>query len=393
MTKAAYEIAQDIDLFRCPNIAVDLQVDPNTLLFLSDLTVRVRLSPRIPVSRAGRRGLPQKKGQGPWQREGRSATSGSRGRSGPPPNGSSARGSPRRAASRALGRSPASISDEAKRNRTVAKGPGKGERVEAAPEDACARLQARPWTCNGCRLRRYHCSKGFKCEHSATRAQALADGLLSEARRGVNAKEYDFERAMELVRSDVARGLSPAQIAQGRASEFRAHPSTIYRWIAAGYAGMSNAQLRRKVDYKPRKEPAQARPTSHGPDRSYKAFSALPEEERARACEMDAVIGKAADSQCILTLYLRPCKVQAYLLLPEKTSSAVAAALDMLEKALGKELFQRLFGLILTDNGTEFSDTGPSSARPSTGRPDAESTAATRASPSRRAGASETTSN
>ena len=34
-----------------------------------------------------------------------------------------------------------------------------------------------------------------------------------------------------------------------------------------------------------------------------------------------------------------------------------AAALDMLEKALGKERFQRLFGLILTDNGTEFSDT------------------------------------
>lgn len=209
----------------------------------------------------------------------------------------------------------------------------------------------------GCRLRRYHCSKKWKCEYSAARAQALADGLLSEACRAVNAKEYDFERAMALIRSDVARGLSPAQISQGRASEFGAHPSTIYRWIANGYAGMSNAELRRKVGYKPRKERAPARPASHGPERSYRAFSALPGEKRTRACETDTVVGLSKDSQCVLTLYARPCEVQICPLLPEKTSSAVAAALDMLEKAIRKPLFQRMFGLILTDNGTEFSDT------------------------------------
>lgn len=72
---------------------------------------------------------------------------------------------------------------------------------------------------------------------------------------------------------------------------------------------------------------------------------------------MDAVIGLSRYSQCVLTLYLRPCKVQICLLLPDSMSSAVAAALDMLEKAFGKELFQRLFGLFLTNNGAEFSDT------------------------------------
>lgn len=263
-----------------------------------------------------------------------------------------------RGVARDLGRSPASVSDEVRRNRTVAKGPGKGERAGEVPEDACARLQAWPWTCNGCQHRRYGCGKALRCEYSAARAQALADGLLSEARRGANKKEYDFGRAMALIRSDVARGLSPAQIAQGRASELKAHPSTICRWVAAGYAGMSDAELRRKVGYKPRKEPARAKPTSHGPERSYKAFSALPEEERARAAEMDTVVGLSKDSRCVLTLYLRPCKVQVCLLLPEKTPSAVAAALDMLERAIGKPLFQRLLGLVLTDNGTEFSDTG-----------------------------------
>lgn len=261
-----------------------------------------------------------------------------------------------RGAARDLGRSPASISDEVKRNRTIAKGPGKGERVDQVPEDACARLQAWPWTCNGCQHRRYSCGKALRCEYSAARAQALADNLLSEARRGVNAKEYDFERTMTLIRSDVARGLSPAQIAYGHAEEFKVHPTTIYRWIANGYAGMSNAELRRKVGYRPRRKSAEAKPTSHGPGRSYETFSALPEEERAQTCEMDCVIGLSSDAQCMLTLYLRPCKMQACLLLPEKSSSAVAAALDMLETALGKETFRRLFGLILTDNGAEFSD-------------------------------------
>ena len=40
-----------------------------------------------------------------------------------------------RSMARDLGRSPASITDEVKRNRTIAKGPGKGERVEDAPEE------------------------------------------------------------------------------------------------------------------------------------------------------------------------------------------------------------------------------------------------------------------
>ncbi len=235
-----------------------------------------------------------------------------------------------RSMARDLGRSPASITDEVKRNRTIAKGPGKGERVEDAPEDACVRLTAWPWTCNGRKLRRYHCSKRFKCEYSAARAQALADGLSSEARKGVNKKEYDFERAMATIRSDVARGLSPAQIAHGRACEFKVHPTTIYRWIAAGYAGMSNAELRRKVGYKPRKGSAGAKPAPHGPERSYRAFSALPEEERARAVEMDTVIGLSRDSQCILTLYARPCKVQICLLLPRRSWGARGGAREAL---------------------------------------------------------------
>ena len=195
---------------------------------------------------------------------------------------------PARAMARDLGRSQSSVADEVRRNRTVTRGPGKGSRVESVPEGACARLRGWPHVCNGRDKRRYHCSMPFRCEYSAARAQLLADGELSAARRGVDRTEEEFESIAAKIRADLARGLSPAQIADARSSEFRAAPSTIYRWIERGYAGMSNMDLRRKVGYRPRRR--------------------------------------------------------------------AAAALDVLEAAVGKRAFQRMFGLILTDNGAEFSD-------------------------------------
>ena len=71
---------------------------------------------------------------------------------------------------------------------------------------------------------------------------------------------------------------------------------------------------------------------------------------------MDAVIGRASDRQCVLTLYLRCCRAQLCLLLPERSSSAAAAALDVPEAAVGGAAFRRMLGLILADNGAEFSD-------------------------------------
>ena len=254
-----------------------------------------------------------------------------------------------------LGRSVSSVCAEVKVNRTVTKGPGKGERVESVPEDACPRLLVWPHVCNGCKYRRYHCTKKWKCEYSAARAQSLSEELLVSARRGFNRDRDEFEHIMNIVRFDVGRGLSPAQIAFAHATEFSVHPTTIYRWIEAGYAGMSNMDLLRKVGYKKRKE-NKGKTTPHGPERSYAAFMQLDKENRASVCEMDTVIGKKNDSQCLLTLYLRPYKLQLAVLLPEKSSSAVIAALDMLEKAIGKSAFQLFFGLVLTDNGTEFAD-------------------------------------
>ncbi len=77
-------------------------------------------------------------------------------------------------------------------------------------------------------------------------------------------------------------------------------PSTIYRWVSAGYDGMTNMELRRKVGYRPRKRAAGRAATRHSARRSYAAFLALGEDACAAAWEMDTVEGAREDSACLL---------------------------------------------------------------------------------------------
>lgn len=261
-----------------------------------------------------------------------------------------------RSMARDLGRAPSSITDEIKRNRTIFKGPGKGEQVHEVPLNVCPKLSCWPYVCNGCNKYHYGCNRDWRCEYNPYRAQMIAEQALVESRRGINAQEEDFEKTISIIRADLSRGLSPEQICMGRAYELKVSPSTIYRWIAKGYAGMSNLDLRRKVGYKPRRKRVEVVSTRHGDERSYQAFLELSEEERAAVTEMDTVLGCKGDSQCILTLYLRPLKLQLCLLLEDKTQRSVTSVLDMLEGVLGTKLFHQMFGTILTDNGTEFAN-------------------------------------
>lgn len=257
---------------------------------------------------------------------------------------------------RSIGRSPAAVTAEVRAHRTWKDGERRGEAVAQEAEGVtCSRLKGWPWTCNGCMAYRKACGRRQRMEYKAALAQAASEKARSESRRGINRREEDFERIAFAIRSDILDGKSPEQVCMAN-PHLNLAPSTLYRWAERGYFSMSPMDFRRKVGYKPRKERSGPRPTSHGAERSYAAFCALPGEVRGRACEMDTVIGRVRDSQCLLTLFLRACKAQPALLLPRKAPGAVAAALDSLERALGKEAFRRLFGIILTDNGPEFAD-------------------------------------
>jgi len=189
-------------------------------------------------------------------------------------------------------------------------------------------------------------------------AQRAADAELSEAREGVDETEAGFQGKVATIKDGLDRGLSPEQIVS-TSPGLGVSKSTVYAWIDRGYAGMSNMDLRRKVSYKPRSRKVPRRDTSHSGRRSYDAFRGLGEDVRASARKMDTVVGTKDDTQCLLTLYHRPTSFQLSLPFRDQTSPSVLSGLGLVERALGsKDAMRRAFGVVLTDNGSEFADEG-----------------------------------
>ena len=78
----------------------------------------------------------------------------------------------------------------------------------------------------------------------------------------------------------------------------------------------------------------------------------------ASIVEMDTVIGTSGGKggKCFLTLLFRTFNFMLIYLLPYKKVQYVNEVFQDLKRTLGDFEFSRLFEVILTDNGTEFSD-------------------------------------
>lgn len=225
-----------------------------------------------------------------------------------------------------------------------------------ADQVACDVLVRAPWVCNGCRKNRYGCRRQNRYVYDANVAQKASDERRSDSRRGIDMGPERAEAALARIRDGLSRGLSPYEMSVLYEDVIGVHRSTIYRWVEAGYGGLTNLELERKVGFKPRRKKAPRRATPHSPKRSHDAFLALPEGPRAARTEMDCVVGRAADSKAVLTLYNLPCHVQLALLLGSHDCECVKAALAGLMSVMPEGMRERWTRAVLTDNGGEFSD-------------------------------------
>lgn len=138
--------------------------------------------------------------------------------------------------------------------------------------------------------------------------------------------------------------------------------STFYRYIDLGILNVRNIDLQRKVKYRINKEYDYTREkvdTSIKVGRFYSDFKDYIEfHPQASIVEMDTVIGTSGGKggKCFLTLLFRQFNFMLIFLLPYKQSKYVTEVFLQLKNTLGSEEFSRLFEVILTDNGTEFSD-------------------------------------
>ena len=81
----------------------------------------------------------------------------------------------------------------------------------------------------------------------------------------------------------------------------------------------------------------------------------IKDNPNANIVEMDTVIGKFEDINCIMTLYFRKSKLMLMFLIKKYKPNEVTKIFNQIRTSIGDELFKRMFEVILTDNGWEFS--------------------------------------
>ena len=252
---------------------------------------------------------------------------------------------------RRIGKDPTTVSKEVKKHIEVR--PAKDEQ-NAAP---CELLLKAPFVCNGCK-RVYYCKKE-RHVYVARKAHAEYKELLSEARTGIILEKAEFYREDKLLFDAVKKGQHIYHAA--KALELKTPVSSIYRYIDKGYMSCARIDLPRAVKFKPRKtddtkEPHLTQTQKKG--HTYEEFQEYCDAEGIRNwVEMDTVIGREG-GKTLMTFDFTVCNFMFALLLDNKTSAEVTAAVEQLKDRLGRSGFSfgELIPLLLADNGTEFTN-------------------------------------
>jgi len=162
-----------------------------------------------------------------------------------------------------------------------------------------------------------------------------------------------------LVSPLILKGQSIAHIYATHENEIGCSRRTLYKYIDQNIFTARNVDLPRKVKYKPRRVSFTHTPTIRAVriGRAYNDFKRkMQESPDTQVVEMDTVEGQKG-GKVLLTLLFRSCTFMLIILLEDKTQRSVRNALNSLAENLGIAIFQKLFPVILTDNGSEFLNT------------------------------------
>lgn len=247
------------------------------------------------------------------------------------------------------------VSNEIRRNRNV-------EHCTSwyGKEKVCEKTLKPPYVCNacpsrkGCRKTRYY--------YYAQDAQGKYEKLRSESRIGIDMTSTEFKELNQIVSNEIKNGHSFSMIIRNHKNEFSVGKRTLYNYVENGYLDIINLDLPRKVRYKKRRSnnaPIK-KDTKIRINRTYEDFKDYIKHSNnndfnINIVEMDTVEGIKGES-LLLTLLWRQTNFMLAFKIENKESETISNFFDNLKKTLGYETFHRLFPIILTDNGVEFSN-------------------------------------
>lgn len=208
------------------------------------------------------------------------------------------------------------------------------------------------------------CPKRSRCHYTRyiydpVKAQADADSLLVNSRKGRNISEEHLQKIDGIVSPLIRKGQSIYHVVQTHGRELGISESTLRRMINDSDIEARNIDLRSTVQRKVRRKRTangykMMKTTKEG--RRYDDYLKYISGHDIATVQMDCVEGRKDESAVLLTLHFPLSHMQIAVMLNEQTTDAVIHGLDILETQLGPKLFAECFPLILTDNGHEFAD-------------------------------------
>ena len=221
----------------------------------------------------------------------------------------------------------------------------------------CDRLINSPGVCNGCKQER-KCSLS-KYYYIADVAEEQYKKTLSSSRQGTHIEDGELEVIDNYIRNGIKKGQSVHHIMCTNADLFNYSEKTIYTWINTGLLRIKRHDLPQAANRKPRKKgkgPEHKVDTKCRANRSYNDYlNYIIQNPDIKAVEMDTVLGTSG-GKCVLTLQLNVCGMMLVFIREHNNSQSVIDVFNKLELDLGTELFKKMFPIILTDNGSEFTN-------------------------------------
>ncbi|MBR4746957.1 MAG: IS30 family transposase [Desulfovibrio sp.] len=235
-------------------------------------------------------------------------------------------------------------------------------------ELSCERLSRPPYVCNGC-TREGVCvlRKRF---YVATVAQEEYERTLSESREGFALTSAERRTLAEALAPGMRRGQSVHHIVAASPDAFPVCEKSLYAYL---HAGALTPLGPLDLPAAPKMRPRRRKGAVHMVDR--RCLEGRRQEDFAAFCranpdlpvvEMDSVEGTRG-GKVLLTLNFDSCGLMLPFVREANTSRSVIDVFDGLERTLGLEAFRELLPVVLTDNGTEFSNPAALETSPDTG--------------------------
>ena len=223
-------------------------------------------------------------------------------------------------------------------------------------KEECPLLRKPPYVCNGCTCRNV-CTleKHF---YRAVLAQKEYEEVRSESRSGVNLTEEELSRLDAFISPLLKNGQSIHHILVNNPDAVTCCEKTAYIYADLGLFEARNIDMPRKVRLRPRRKKSVPLKVDKSCriGRTYDDYLKFTEEHPdLPVVELDSVEGIKGGAVLLTVHFVFP-KFQLAFKREANDSRSVTDIFHDLYRRLGKDLYKKLFPILLADNGTEFSD-------------------------------------